>query len=116
MKYFLFGLAILTMMIGHFFKIYRQRQLIEVYEKSNPNVLLRALCLGNVINFFLPFKVGDLFRSWLAGRKMKNGVSFSLATVIIDRVLDIIFVGILFLICAIFIKEGLFFDNTIFYG
>ncbi len=98
MGYLFLGLSILLLIFGHFFKVYRQKQLIEIYEKGNDRILLRALSGGYVINSLLPSKIGDLFRAWYSGRHMKNGVAFSLATVIIDRVLDVIVVGILFIL------------------
>ena len=31
---------------------------------------------GYAVNFLLPFHIGDIFRAWFTGRKMKNGVGF----------------------------------------
>lgn len=89
-------LAIGFLVVGHLFKVYRWQQFIEIYEKPKTNNLMQALSLGYIINFIIPFRIGDLFRAWYAGRKMKNGISFSLATVIVDRVLDILCVAIFF--------------------
>ena len=52
---------------------------------------------------FFPFRViGDFFRAIYSGKKMKNSYSLSFSTVIVDRILDIITVGILFYIFYIF--------------
>ena len=64
--------------------------------------LLQSLSIGYFINSFIPFKAGDLVRAWISGRKMKNGRGFALATVIVDRYLDILVVGILFAIFSAF--------------
>ncbi len=96
MIYFTLILAIIFMVIGHYFKVYRLKQFIEIYEKPNTPRLLQALSISYVINFFVPFRLGDIFRAWWAGRKMKNGVSFSLTTVIVDRILDVIVVALIF--------------------
>ena len=99
MAYFLLILAIITLVIGHYFKILRMEKYIEIYEKPNEKNLIQALSLSYIINFFIPFKViGELFRAWYQGKKMKNGLSFGLATVIVDRLLDIIVVMFIFLI------------------
>ena len=91
-------LAIFSLVVAHYFKVYRLEQFIRIYEKPNRNNLVRALSLGYIINFLLPFRAGDLFRAWFSGKKMKNGFSFSLATVIIDRILDILCVAVIFLL------------------
>lgn len=90
--------AIIMLALGHYFKMLRWKQFIEIYEKPNKNILLQALGLGYAINFFVPYHAGDFFRILWAGRRMKNGVGMSLATVIIDRYLDIIVVGALFFV------------------
>ncbi len=99
MAYLLMFLAIITLVIAHYFKIFRMRKFIEIYEKPNDKVLIQALSLSYIINFIFPFKViGELARSWYQGRKMRNGVSFGLATVIVDRLLDILVVAFIFLL------------------
>ncbi len=91
-------LAIFFLFLGHFFKVKRWEQFVKIYEKPNTNNLLRALSIGYIINFFVPFHIGDIFRAIFSGKKMKNGISFSLATVVVDRYLDILVVGFLFLL------------------
>ncbi|MBC2417686.1 flippase-like domain-containing protein [Clostridium beijerinckii] len=91
-------LAILLLLLGHYFKMLRWRQFVEIYEKPQNDILLKSLIIGYMVNFCLPFRIGDLIRSIYAGRKMKNGIGFSIATVIVDKYLDVIVVGFLFLI------------------
>lgn len=91
-------LAIIFLSFGHYFKVYRQMQFIEIYEKPKPKILLNSLVFGYMINFFVPFRLGDLFRAWYSGKRMKNGVSFALSTIIVDRTLDIFFVALMFFI------------------
>lgn len=91
-------LAIVALLCGHIFKVLRWSQSIEIYEEPNYNILLRSLSIGYMLNFCLPFRLGDIIRAIIAGKKMKNGISFSIATVIIDRYFDVIVVGLLFFI------------------
>ena len=86
-------IAIVLVCLAHF---------IRTYEKTNTKNLLQSLSIGYFINSFIPFKAGDLVRAWISGRKMKNGRGFALATVIVDRYLDILVVGILFAIFSAF--------------
>ena len=98
MNYCILILAISMLLLGHYFKMLRWRQFVEIYEKPKNNVLLKSLTIGYIVNFCLPFRIGDLIRGIYAGRKMKNGICFSIATVIVDKYLDVIMVGFLFLL------------------
>lgn len=94
-------LSILIICFAHFFRVLQWELFVSTYEKPRKRSLLQALSFGYIANYFLPFKVGDLLRAYIAGRKMKNGKGFALATVIIDRCLDVIVVGIIFGIFSI---------------
>ena len=97
-------LSIVILCVGHYIRILRWELFVSVYEKPDGNSLISSLAIGYIFNFFVPFKLGDIIRAVLAGRKMENGRGFSLATVIIDRCIDVIFVGGLF---GIFYALGL---------
>ena len=95
-------LAIILVCIAHVMRTLRWELFVKTYEKPNTKNLLQSLSIGYFINSFIPFKAGDLVRAWISGRKMKNGRGFALATVIVDRYLDILVVGILFAIFSAF--------------
>lgn len=88
--------AILIVSIAHLVRVFRWSLFVENYEKPSYKNLITSLSIGYIINYFIPFKAGDLVRAFLAGRKMKNGKGFALATVIIERFLDVLVVGIIF--------------------
>ena len=95
--------ALISLLLAHLIKILRWRLFIEIYEEPRDRNLIQALSFGYLINLFFPFRiVGDFFRAIYSGRKMKNSYSLSLSTVVVDRILDIITVGILFFILYIF--------------
>ena len=103
MNIIFFIVAIITLSLAHFIKILRWRLFIEIYEEPRNRNLIQALSLGYLINLFFPFRiVGDFFRAIYSGKKMKNSYSLSFSTVIVDRILDIITVGILFYIFYVF--------------
>ena len=89
-------ISVAVLCVGHYIRTLRWELFVSIYEKPDRNSLLSSLSIGYILNFFLPFKVGDIIRAFWAGRKMKNGKGFSLATVIIDRCLDVVFVGGIF--------------------
>ena len=91
-----FGIAVLMMVLGHIFKIKRWGLFVSVYEVPSEANLLNAMTFGHTLNAVLPFRIGDLVRVFWAGRKLKNGNSFSLATVLVDLYLDVVTVGAMF--------------------
>lgn len=108
--------AILFIVVGHLLKTLRWKSIADVYEKTDFANLGFSLSMGYLVNFFIPFRIGDLARSYLAGRKMKNGVSFALATVIWDRFLDVIAVGLIFMAMYLFpVNNPIVSDSAFFY-
>lgn len=83
-------------LLGHVLRLLRWEQFIRIYERPSRPSLLRGMGGGYAIDFFLPFHLGDVFRAVFCGRKMKSGVGFALATVIMDRFLDVWVVALLF--------------------
>lgn len=90
--------AILFICIAHMVRILRWELFIDVYEKPDRKNLMQALSYGYILNYFLPYKLGELVRAWYSGRKMKNGKALGVSTVIIDRYLDVVSVGIIFIL------------------
>lgn len=88
--------SVVLLLLGHLFRILRWEQFIRIYERPMRGAMLRGMAGGYAVNFLLPFHIGDIFRAWFTGRKMKNGVGFALATVIMDRFLDVWLVTLLF--------------------
>ena len=50
-----------------------------------------TLCEGYLLNNFLPFRLGEIGRAFLLGRKAKLGFMDVLSTIVIERVLDLAF-------------------------
>ena len=91
------GLSILLLIAANIFKILRLSQFIEPYEKPNSKRLIQALSIGNILNLVLPFRLGNLFRIYLPGKYMKNGISFSFATIIVEIFIDFIIVSLIYI-------------------
>lgn len=94
-------LAITFLTIAHFIKIERQSQFIEIYEKAPKSALSKALSITFILNMIVPFKLGNIFRILYPGKYLKNGSSFSMATIVIDMVLDFFTITIVYLILLI---------------
>lgn len=89
--------AILLISIAHLIRIKRWELFIDIYEKPNKQSLLQSMAIGYLLNYIIPFKLGDVIRAWLSGKKMKNGKALGFSTVIADRYLDILSVGIIYI-------------------
>ena len=113
MYYFYLIFAILFLSFAHYIKIIRQAQFIEIYEKPPKAVLSKALSITFILNMILPFKIGNLFRIIYPGRFMKNGKSFSFATIIIDLLLD--FYTITFLYIILYLMKNNVKSSLLFY-
>lgn len=96
----------MSICVAHIVRIFRWELFINVYEKPNKRNLMQSLACGFMLNYFLPFKLGEIIRAWMAGRKMKNGKALAFSTVIVDRYLDIISVGIIFVFLSCFGAGG----------
>lgn len=93
-----FILAIMFLLVAHFVKIARQSQFIEIYEEPPEDVLNKSLSITFLLNLILPFKLGNIFRVIYSGKYMKNGRSFSLATIVIDIILDFFTIAVIYLV------------------
>lgn len=105
METLLLFLSIIFVSLAHIVRVYRWSLFISVYELPKTKNLFRSLALGYLLNLILPFKLGDVARSYISGRKMKSGKSLGFSTVIIDRYFDILVVGGIF---AVLIFAGSF--------
>lgn len=93
--------AIVVILIAHLFRITRWKLFVEIYECPKKKSLIQALSIGYLVNYAIPYKLGDLVRAHIAGKKMRNGRAFGLSTVIIDRYLDVLSVGVIFVILSV---------------
>ena len=91
-------LSVITITLANIIKIKRQIQFIEPYEKPNDKLLIKSLAIGNIFNLFLPFRLGYLIRAYVSGKRMKNGTTFSLSTILVEVFLDFMFVPIIYVI------------------
>lgn len=106
-------IAIFAIFIANILKVLRQSLFIDLYDDSNKKNLTQALSISNLINYIIPFKLGYIYRVCSTGKKMKYGISYSIATIIVEIILDFICVSIIYLI---FLLCGIdSFKNILFY-
>lgn len=105
MVLFLCVVAIACMVCGHVLKVYRWGLFISVYERPNVGQLLGSMAMGHTLNTILPIRLGDLWRAFFVGKRLKNSYSFSVATVMADLYVDFVTVSVM-LIGLFFIGKG----------
>ncbi len=98
--------AIIAMIAGHIFKVKRWGLLVSVYETPSFGTLLNSLSIGHFVNTLVPFRLGDVIRIVNSGKKMKNGIPFSIATVISDLYIDFLTIGGMFFVLSLIGKGG----------
>ncbi|KRE86363.1 hypothetical protein ASG89_10115 [Paenibacillus sp. Soil766] len=104
------SLSIGLLIFSHLIKVFRWELLTNPYEKTEYEKLLKALSIGYAVNLFIPFRIGELVRAYIASRKTRTGLIFYFSTIVIDRLLDIICVFIFLVIFA-----GLHINTNFFY-
>lgn len=95
--------AALSICIAHFIRLYRWKLFLEVYERPDFRRLTQSLAIGYILNSVLPYKLGDVARALISGKKLKNGYALAFSTVMMDRYLDVICVGVIF---SLFVVSG----------
>ncbi len=99
-------LSMALVLAGHAFRLLRWEQFVRIYERPQRGTMLRGMAGGYAINTVLPLHLGDVFRAVFVGRRMKSGIGFALATVIMDRFLDVWFVALGFAAFALLGQGG----------
>lgn len=112
MNVLLFIFAITLLLLAHLVKIARQSQFIEIYEEPSKNILNKALSVTFLLNLIIPFKLGNVFRIIYPGMHMKNGKAFSLATIVIDILLDFFTIAGIYLMLSFLGKNV---ENNLFF-
>ena len=103
----LLATAVIMIFGGHILRGFRWKSLLGVYEKAPSDLLFRSMGLGYLTDLFIPFHAGDLVRALTCGRKLKNRTSFALASIIVDRLLDVHIVAAIYLALWLFKEPSL---------
>jgi len=75
--------------LSHILRAIRWQLLILPVKKAALSRLFSALMIGYVVNSFTPAHLGELVRSYVLGKKEGIQVSSVLASVVVERVIDI---------------------------
>jgi uncharacterized protein (TIRG00374 family) len=82
--------AILAMFVSHWFRALRHRYLLAPIKRIESHSLFSALLIGYMANNILPAHLGELLRAYVIGKKEEISGSSTLATIAVERVLDVL--------------------------
>ncbi len=88
-NYFFLALAGACALLAIWLRAWRWRYLIPDSETMKTGNLFSATMIGFMGNNLLPLRIGDLARAYIAARKENVTASAVLATVVIERLLDV---------------------------
>ena len=85
-------LSALSIFLGHIVRTLRWQFFLN-NKKADPNQLLRSLGLGQIADMFIPWRLGEVVRVIGSSKNKNLRLSHSFASIIIERCLDIVFIG-----------------------
>ena len=91
LPYFLILVAI------HFLRVIRWKPLLEPLGEVDFRTLNSVSAIGFMYLFVLPFRLGELVRPYLLSRHTRIGMSESMATIVVERVVDGLIVSVILL-------------------
>lgn len=100
-NYWLILPAILLNLFSFYIRSIRWRRLLKHIKIIRTTPLLSATFIGFMANNLLPVRIGEFVRAYVIGKKENISKSASFATIVVERVFDIMAVLILFLTVSI---------------
>ncbi|HEX6462221.1 MAG TPA: lysylphosphatidylglycerol synthase transmembrane domain-containing protein [Candidatus Saccharimonadales bacterium] len=94
----LVAVSVLIQLAGHFLRAKRTKLILDQAAKSSMKFQFGALSIGYLFNILLPFRVGELVRSYLVARRLHISLLYTFSAVVIERATDVVFLGALLLI------------------
>ena len=95
-------MAILLLFVSHWMRAWRHRYFLAPIKPISTGSLFSALMIGYMANTVLPAHLGELLRAYLIGKREHIPKASALATIAIERIVDVlcllILMGITFLV------------------
>lgn len=97
-----FLISIFLFLVAQVIRTYRWKLILSNQYKSGNNSLLLYISLGSLVNVFVPFNLGDIFRNYLLKTFSKHSFSDGISATVIERLNDIFYLFIIFTTLSIF--------------
>jgi uncharacterized protein (TIRG00374 family) len=106
------GAALIGVIINNLAKVWRWQVLLAERRMKVPFGLgLRAILVGQMLNYVLPARTGDISRAYLVGIQ-GTGTVYALGTIVLEKVFDTLLYGLLFIVTAIFFPLPAWVNNS----
>ena len=99
-NYWLFLPAIASVFFGVFFRAYRWRFFLDPIKRLNTGSLFSSLMIGYSANMIMPAHLGEILRAYILSKKHRISMSSTLATIVIERIVDVFSLLILVLLAV----------------
>ena len=97
----LIGLSCALLLSGHVLRAARTKVPTDNVRRGSLSSHFQALAVGYYFDTVLPFRLGEIVRSFLIARKLRISFLYTLTAVALERLLDIVLVSTMFLIVAV---------------
>ena len=92
-NYWLYFAASCLLLVAHVIRAARWAQLFPAHDITRRFDLLLGLSLGYAVNAIIPWRLGELVRSWFVAHKESLRFSYVASTVVAERMTDLIVVS-----------------------
>lgn len=89
-NYWLLLPTLVILFSSHWLRSVRWKILLKPVQTIPTGTLFSALLIGYAVNDILPAHLGELVRAYLIGRKRKIPASSALATIVVERIIDVL--------------------------
>jgi uncharacterized protein (TIRG00374 family) len=98
------GLALSIYLVGFLVRTVRWRVILSPIKPVSPKELFPIMMIGYFANNVLPFRIGELVRAHLTGRRLQISRTASFGTIILERLFDTVSFLSTFVFSALFFK------------
>jgi hypothetical protein len=98
--------ASLVLLLGHVLRAARTKVPLDNVRRGSLRSQFQALSIGYLFDVFLPLRLGEVVRSFLIARNLRISFLYTLAAVVLERLIDVILVATAFLGLSFLIGQG----------
>jgi len=102
-------LAVILQILGHILRAKRTKLILDQAAKSSDRFQFASLSIGYLFNALLPLRIGELIRALVIARRLRISFLYTFSSVVIERAVDVLLLGVLIMIGAILIGGSLAF-------
>ncbi len=102
----LLGLSIPAYVLSVWLRALRWRHLTNPIVSIDRPTLFRAQAIGFMVNNLAPLRIGELVRSWYLARETRTSGASILATVVLERVLDMVSIPLIAALALALMSTG----------